>query len=215
MSKNDEVDRFNWVRLRRLTTTPFRVKSSRWSVVTPPGEWKLIPAELELRAGAYVMILANDSAVEGFRFANGDCGWVVEASTARQTIAVKLARNSEVVEIPMIERHLHSVDKMEDVEPGGARIWGEPWFDERAEKYVVGSVRYFPLRLAWAATTHKTQGLTLDRVQIDIRNAFFGSPAMAYVAVSRCRTAEGLRIVGGERLLASRCRIDPKIQRWI
>lgn len=213
MSKNDEVDRFNWVRLRRLTTTPFRVKSSRWSAVTPPSEWKLIPAELELRAGAYVMILANDSAGEGFRYANGDCGWIVEASQAKETISVRLARNDSIVEIPQIERHIHSVDEIDGV--GSSRTWGQPWWDERAEKYVVGTVRYFPLRLGWATSVHKSQGLTLDRIQLDIRNAFFGSPAMTYVAVSRCRTAEGLRVVGSEKLLAQRCKIDPKISRWI
>lgn len=153
MSKNDEVDRFNWVRLRRLTTTPFRVKSSRWSITTPPSEWKLIPAELELRAGAYVMILANDTSSGEFRYANGDCGWVVEASTTRQTIAVRLARNDDVVEIPQIDRHLHSTDEVDGV--SGIPSWGQPYWDERAEKYVVGTVRYFPLRLAYASTVHK------------------------------------------------------------
>lgn len=213
MSKNDEVDRFNWVRLRRLTTTPFRVRSSRWALITPPSEWKLIPAELELRAGAYVMILANDTSSGEFQYANGDCGWVLEASSARETVSVRLARNDSVVEIPMIERHLHSVNEVDGV--SGVRTWGQPWWDEKAEKYVVGTVRYFPLRLAYASTVHKSQGLTLDRIQLDIRNAFFGSPAMTYVAVSRCRTAEGLRVVGSEKLLAQRCKIDPKISRWI
>lgn len=213
MSKNDEVDRFNWVRLRRLTTTPFRVRSSRWSLSTPPSEWKLIPAELELRAGAYVMILANDTRSGGFQYANGDCGWVMEAIPGKEVVVVRLARNDAEVEIPMIQRHLHTTDEID-----GASVvprWGEPWFDEKAEKYVIGTVKYFPLRLAYASTVHKSQGLTLDRVQLDIRNAFFGSPAMTYVAVSRCRTAEGLRVVGTPQLLASRCKTDPKIARWI
>lgn len=162
------------------------------------------------------MILANDTSSGEFQYANGDCGWVVEASTIRQTIAVRLARNDDVVEIPQIDRHLHSTDEVEAVEgASGSPTWGQPYWDERAEKYVVGTVRYFPLRLAYASTVHKSQGLTLDRIQLDIRNAFFGSPAMSYVAVSRCRTAEGLRIIGSEKLLAQRCKIDPKISLWI
>lgn len=231
MSKNDEVDKFNWVRLRRLTTRSFKVRSNRWSVVKHPGEWKLIPDELELKAGAYVMILANDTVSGGFEYANGDCGWVEDVDPRENVIFVRLARNDEVVEIRQINRYQESSDQprveLDDdalsaddddlrrepipIEP----VWGSPWFNQRSGKYVVGAVRYFPLRLAYASTVHKSQGLTLDRCQLDIRNAFFGTPAMTYVAVSRCRTAEGLRIVGSPQLLAQRCKIDPKISRWI
>jgi ATP-dependent DNA helicase PIF1 len=212
MSRNDEVDRFNWVALRRLKSKAFTVGSKRWSLASPPGEWKLIPAELELKIGAYVMILAN---ARDFSYANGDCGWVVDRGSS--SISVRLARNEKIVEVALIDRHVHSTDEVDGVDETAKAptTWGRPWWDEKAERYVVGTVRYLPLRLAWASTVHKSQGLTLDRVQLDIRNAFFGHSAMSYVAVSRCRTAEGLRIVGSERLLAQRCRIDPKIARWV
>lgn len=215
MSRNDEVDRFNWVALRRLKSKSFTVGSKRWSLTFPPGEWKLIPAELELKIGAYVMILSN---ARDFSYANGDCGWVEDRGA--NSISIRLARNEKVVEVALIDRHVHSTGEIEGVDETtkvtkAPSHWGQPWWDEKAERYVVGTVRYLPLRLAWASTVHKSQGLTLDRVQLDIRNAFFGHPAMSYVAVSRCRTAQGLRIVGSEKLLAQRCRIDPKIGRWV
>lgn len=212
MAKNDEVDRFNWQALQRVRGEKFTVNSRRWHVAKAPGEWKNIPERLELKIGAYVMILANDT--REFTYANGDCGLIVGRDSS--SVQVRLARNDEVVEIGSIERKVHSPDNEnfgDDIpqEP----TWGSPWFDELAEKYCIGSVRYLPLRLAWASTVHKSQGLTLDRVQIDLRNHFFSQPAMAYVAVSRCRTPEGLRIVGDEKLLANRCKIDPRVQRWV
>lgn len=210
MAKNDEVDRFNWQALQRVRGEKFSVKSSRWAVGRPPGEWKNIPERIELKTGAYVMILANDTTGE-FRYANGDCGLIVGQDSS--SIQVRLARNDDVVDIGMIERRVHDDDKPEGL--SASPTWGTPWFDERAGKYCVGAVSYLPLRLAWASTCHKSQGLTLDRVQLDLRNHFFSSPAMTYVAVSRCRTPEGLRIVGDERLLASRCKIDPRVKRWI
>lgn len=212
MAKNDEVDRFNWQALQRVKGEKFAVNSRRWHMAKPPGEWKNIPDRLELKIGAYVMILANDT--REFTYANGDCGLIVGRDSS--SIQVRLARNDEVVEIGTIERKVHSPDSDDfDDDIPKEPTWGEPWFDEIAEKYCVGSVRYVPLRLAWASTVHKSQGLTLDRVQLDLRNHFFSQPAMAYVSVSRCRTPEGLRIVGGAELLAKRCKIDPRVQRWV
>jgi hypothetical protein len=212
MAKNEEVDRFNWQALQRVRGEKFTINSKRWHVSRGPGEWKNIPERLELKIGAYVMILANDT--REFTYANGDCGLVVGRDST--SVQVRLARNDDVVEIGSIERKAHSPDSNDF---GGdlpkTATWGSPWFDEQAEKYCIGSVRYLPLRLAWASTVHKSQGLTLDRVQLDLRNHFFSQPAMAYVAVSRCRTPEGLRVVGDEKLLASRCRIDPRVERWV
>lgn len=78
-----------------------------------------------------------------------------------------------------------------------------------------GAVRFYPLRLAYASTVHKSQGLTLDRVQIDFRDAFFASPSMLYVALSRAREAQGLRLVGTPEQFARRCQADPRAAPWI
>jgi ATP-dependent DNA helicase PIF1 len=68
--------------------------------------------------------------------------------------------------------------------------------DARADKIakaVVGSFKQFPVRLAWALTVHKAQGLTFDAVHIDFGRGMFAH-GQAYVALSRCRTLDGLTL---------------------
>ena len=60
--------------------------------------------------------------------------------------------------------------------------------------FEIASVTQYPLRLAWAVTVHKSQGLSLDAAIIDLSQAF--TPGMGYVALSRVRSLEGLYLVG-------------------
>jgi hypothetical protein len=94
-------------------------------------------------------------------------------------------------------------------------VWGTPSYNCPQDAWNIGAVRYYPLRLAYAATVWKTQGLTLDRVQVDFRNPFFSSPAALYVALSRCRTAEGLRLVGTPEQFVKRVQISKEAKEWI
>ena len=89
------------------------------------------------------------------------------------------------------------------------------YFDYVQGKWVLGELDYVPIRLAYASTVHKSQGLSLENVQIDYSNAFFGSPSMSYVALSRCRTPEGLTIVGSPKLLAARTNVLGEVLPWI
>lgn len=231
--KNDEVDAFNSCRLVDIPGKGFGLKSEYWG--DESSEWrKHIPDILKLKIGAYVMILNNDS--PAFTYANGDCGTVVDKGEDG-TIYIKLDRNGEVVGINPIVRNCQCSEKTatekglkstkmvhvwcspkecghEDTCFKNAP-WGEPSFNCNSGTYNVGGVRFYPLRLAWATTCHKSQGLSLDKVQIDCRNQFFGSPGIGYVALSRARTPQGLRIVGTQERFAERIKINPAVRRFV
>lgn len=90
-----------------------------------------------------------------------------------------------------------------------------PYYDYKEKRWCIGEITYTPIRLAYASTVHKTQGLTLDKVQIDPYIRFFENPAMMYVALSRVRSPEGLRIVGDSCLVADRTNVATEVLRWI
>lgn len=245
MPKNDLVDNYNQMKLMKLPTDRVKVKSAKWAADKfILNQWKDIPAELELKIGARVMILANDT--PGFAYVNGDVGDIIKFDYIRNlkgedqvgAVWVKLHRTSETVRVPLIirqnttkvtpDRYVHRPGMKEPKIPTSKAMAkevapvpypGNPvdltYFDEEKERWVTGEVLYLPMRLGYATTVHKSQGLTLTSVQVDIRDRFFGAPAMAYVAFSRCKTPEGLRIVGTEGLLAERCSIDPKVRQWL
>lgn len=214
---NDEVDRHNFVRLGRVSGRPVVVQSRRWGKQS--GEWrKNIPEQLQLKIGAYVMILANDS--PRFSYVNGDTGYIKDFDG--DSFTVELVRTQQCVQIGRLHRTVALREPPADNTEGpweeaGPFIvpFGKVSYDEDKELWHHGGVLYYPLRLAWASTVHKSQGLSLDRCQIDIRGGFCGQPAMSYVAISRCRTPQGLRIVGTPDLLAKRCNTDPEVQPWL
>lgn len=124
----------------------------------------LVPAELELKEGAEVMFVANNFA-EGF--VNGSRGRVVEFDD--DTPVVRLLNGRKIC----VEPHTWSLNE-------DGRISAE--------------VSQLPLRLAWAITIHKSQGMSLDAAEIDLSRAF--TPGMGYVALSRVRSLEGLYLKG-------------------
>jgi ATP-dependent exoDNAse (exonuclease V) alpha subunit len=127
----------------------------------------LAPEVLELKKGAEVMFVANNFA-EGF--VNGSRGQVIDFKNGMPVVALNNGR------ILTVEQHSWSLSE-------DGRV--------RAE------VAQLPLRLAWAITIHKSQGLSLDAAEIDLSRAF--TPGMGYVALSRVRSLDGLYLKGINR----------------
>jgi ATP-dependent DNA helicase PIF1 len=129
-------------------------------------------ASLLLKEGAKVILLRNDP----------DKRWV----------------NGTIARISRLEDKRVWIEldgKTHEIEPVSweARRYA---YDQSAEKIienVTGTFRQFPVRLAWALTIHKSQGLTLDKVYIDLGRGTFAH-GQAYVALSRCRSLEGLAL---------------------
>ncbi|HVZ96161.1 MAG TPA: helix-turn-helix domain-containing protein [Chitinophagaceae bacterium] len=127
-------------------------------------------AELILKEGAQVMFLKND--VAGKKYFNGKIGVIKELGDDIITVTC------EGLDIGV------SKETWENMRYTLNRS------DGRLEQERVGAFTQFPLRLAWAITIHKSQGLTFDKVMIDASAAF--SSGQIYVALSRCTSLEGI-----------------------
>ena len=219
LAKNDSVDRYNDLRMAQLPGDAVSFPSSRWGKLRsewgqlekPKHTWG-IPEVLELKIGALVMVLANfrEPDTRALRYVNGDLGTLIDAEDG--SAWVRLQRTKETVEVEPVTRTVKvpcdSVRRAELRTAGlGDRIDGK-W-------EIVGAITYLPLRVAYASTVHKSQGLSLDRVQINIRDHFFKSPGMLYVALSRARTMAGLRLVGSPGAIVERCATDPRLRAWL
>jgi ATP-dependent exoDNAse (exonuclease V) alpha subunit len=162
-SHNIDVDSINQKHLQAITSEAkkFVMQTSGGAVkVEQLKKSVLAPEELELRIGAEVMFVANDFASG---FVNGSRGRVIDFDDGLPI--VELANGREL----KVERHTWKLE-----EDG----------KKRAE------VAQLPLRLAWAITIHKSQGMSLDAAEIDLGRSF--TPGMGYVALSRVRSMDGV-----------------------
>lgn len=221
MAKNDAVDRYNWIRLSRLPGRDVLFQSQRWGKQRsewgnpdkPPATWG-IPIRLALKVGALVMVLANfkDPVTNRLIYVNGDLGTLEEAD---DTCAhVRLQRTGEIVQVSYVRREV--LVPCDAARRKVLRAAGQAHLISDNGKWeIAGWVSYMPLRVAYASTVHKSQGLSLDRVQVNIRDGFFKTPGMLYVALSRARTAEGLRLVGTEASLVERCTSDARLKEFL
>ena len=212
-AKNEEVDRFNTLRLDELTTREETFYSERWGA--EPGDWRNIPQHLMLKVGARIMILVNlrEYGARKLVYANGDLGTVVSMEPDRNRIVVTLDRNGRDV---VVEYNVRQ-NKI-PLESGRRKALTEAGHPERVieDKWErIGEVKDLPVRLAYATTVHKSQGLSLDKVQVNTGSGMFQQPGLLYVALSRVRTAEGLRLVGTVDGLARRCTVHPKVRPWL
>lgn len=131
---------------------------------------------LELRRNSQIMLVKNDSIDKGRRWVNG-------------TIAKMEFIDEEKIEIKLRDGSVHTLQK---------EIWENRQYQwdknkGRITSKVVGTFEQYPIKLAWAITIHKSQGLTFDKVIIDLGSGAFVNGQL-YTALSRCKTLEGLTL---------------------
>ena len=151
-------------------------------------------AILEVKPGAQVMFIRNDMTAEKSYF-NGKIGEITRMSGA--TIEVRCPGDPGTITVEKItwENIEYTVDAK----------------TAEISQRVIGTFRQYPLKLAWAITIHKSQGLTFDKAIIDAQAAF--AHGQVYVALSRCRTFEGM--VLSSPLTSFAVKADPTVQRFV
>lgn len=134
-----------------------------------------IEPNLKLKVGAQVMFVRNDISGEK-KYYNGRLAEVI--ALTEEEAQVRIAEEDE----PYTLKKVSWENKRYSLKP-----------DKTIAEEVLGSFEQYPIRLAWAVTIHKSQGLTFDRVVIDAGQSF--TSGQVYVALSRCRTLEGITLL--------------------
>lgn len=172
---NNKADTINIEELANLTGNVFSFKA------TIEGEFyeKSFPADeyLNLKIGAQVMFIKNDTE-KVRRYYNGKIGFIHKVEDDKIWVACKNDAAEQLIEVKKeVWRNIkYSINNK----------------TQQIEEQELGSFTQYPLRLAWAITIHKSQGLTFKNAIIDAGSAF--APGQVYVALSRCTSLEGIRL---------------------
>ena len=170
---NSKVDAINQREMNALKGKEYSYRATITD--TFPESMYPIDEQLVLKVGARVMFIKNDSSSDKLYY-NGKLG--VVTSLSKQAINVRCDDGTEVnVHNEVWENIRYNADSGSD----------------QVQTEVIGTFTHYPLRLAWAITIHKAQGLTFDHLIIDAEDAF--AAGQVYVALSRCRSLEGLTLL--------------------
>ena len=185
---NQAAHRINTAFLAALPGTAFQYAASvtgEFNQAAHPTDTNLV-----LKAGAKVILLRNDAEK---RWVNGTIARVARLDKDR--VWVDIAGKEYEVEPAAWENRRYAYDQAQ----------------EKVVETIAGTFRQYPVRLAWALTIHKSQGLTLDKVYIDMGRGTFAH-GQTYVALSRCRTMEGLALA--RSLIPNDIMFDPAATRY-
>lgn len=168
---NNKADSHNDMRLEQLPATAYHYMASIKGTFP---EYSYPTNELLVfKVGAQVMFIKNDSSAEHL-FYNGKIGHIIYLDDSHIEVLCPGDEHSIVVEKQTWENTTYKINEAtKEIEPT-----------------VQGTFSQYPLRLAWAITIHKSQGLTFERAIIDAGSSF--ASGQVYVALSRCKTLEGL-----------------------
>ena len=172
--KRDTVDHINEQELSRLPGKPITLYGHIEGDF--PESNLPTPIELYLKVGAQVLVIKNDKEK---RWVNGTLGTIVSFSKEEPTIIVVRTEKGEEVNVEQ-------------------EIWSNVIYsynekEQKIEEQEIGVYQQYPLKLAWAITIHKSQGLTFNNVNIDLTGGVFAG-GQTYVALSRCTSLEGISL---------------------
>lgn len=181
-SRNMNVDYINETELRNLDNDEKlfeMVTRGHTSLVEGLKKSCLAPEKLRIKIGAQVMFIKNDTYGE---YVNGTRGTVID-----------------------FDKNANGWPIVKTFDEKTITVYPEEWkFEENGQTRAI--ITQVPLRLAWAITIHKSQGMTLDTAEIDLGDAF--EPGMGYVALSRVRKLNGLKLMNLNEMAL---KVHPKI----
>ena len=172
-TRRDTVDQINE---RKLSELPGDL-ATFWGLIDGDFPESSLPTSLELtlKPGAQIIFIKNDFEK---RWVNGTIGTISGFDPVEETIYVITEDGKECDVKPELWRNIRYTYNEEKKE---------------IEEEVLGTFKQFPLRLAWAITIHKSQGLTFSRVVIDFTGGVFAG-GQTYVALSRCTSLDGITL---------------------